>query len=1560
MEKLGIDLGSSSAGWGLRQDDNSFNYGVVTFKSGMTKGTGGYSSPTKDRREARSKRNLIQSRKYRKWELLKILLNDFAPLNKAELENWSKYKKGQIQRFPESPNLLKWLRCDFTYLGINTKYQNPYELRVKAISENPEDKLHKHELGRALYHLVQRRGYKDIGETDAETEKQIQRRGESGFQKALDENRTIAEALQKEFLDKGLRARNQYPYRDEYEKELLEILKVQGYDTSKNDTGEFSDDFVKNIRKAIIWQQPLKPHKGNIGKCTLEPSKLRCPVSHPVFEIFRTWQFINTIKYYDEKGTKCKLREPERNALFEFFLKKEKNFKFEEIKNFLDKHLRNKNKYNYPIDKDGKYYTSVAGMPVCKGMIDVFGDEAKAALENIHQYNIGNARSLIGDYSVYDLWHILFAFDKRTAKDTKFLEGFAVKKLNIPNEKTKKGEVYNPFAQLKNKFISGYADLSLKAMSKIIPFLKQGYLYNEAVLLAKIPELLGEEWEQNKATIINIVQEANEKYNKSKAIVGITNNLIDQYKGLEPKEIFAYKDFQYSLVESDIHDIVKTSIGFFGEKTWNEKLTEEREQVLSEVKTQYQAFFHDQRRAYRKAPLLTNIFKEKLKEKNIEITEKLYHHSNIENKYLKKYTDSKTGAVRLPVHIDKNTGAVTEVLPEPRIDSIKNPMFNKSMSILRKLINELIKSGQVDKDTEVVIEIARELNDNNKRVAIERYQRERESKREKYREFLNEFKGHSNQSINIEESISTFELWTEQIFEETTDDSGKKINKNAAILKEKEAIKRYELWAEQKGQCMYTGKTISITQLFSNEIDIEHTIPRSLLPDNTMANQTVAYAWYNRDKKRNQLPTQCANYNNDENGWGTSINARLENWEKIRDNWKSLYEDRLKPKGNEDEAMKNKRVQEKHYFKIHYDYWKDKIERFTADEVKDSWARRQLVDTQMISKYAREFLKAYFKKVAVQKGSVTADFRKIYGFQEEDEIKSRNRHTHHAIDAAVLTLIPVNSSHRERILKEYYEAIENFQPIPNRVPFAGFNAQSLIKKIETNTLIFNHESDKILNQTFKNIRKRGRLQYLKDKQGKFKLDESGNKILLKAKGDTVRSELYAQTYLGKIKDVERHDDGQPKREANDWKYKTGKDEFAFVKRESIDKIKASDKLIEAIVDPIIKKLVQEQKAKSEIRDYQGNTIRHVRVKTNTGKEVKERVNYVSKHDYKNKFYSEAGSLPYAVLLQKTNNGKVERAMIPVASFELAKSYKKHGSFVIDEYLKKYDSENQTQYATYTDKKLLKVGQKVLVLKEDAEYEKRNEIDFQTKRLYVITQFSEGSIWLKYHIEAQSKDEIKSNISVLKDSLLRKYELEQGIPEIVENSTIQDNKKRKEDYENRRFRFDTIGSSFRLKTLSNKIGIEKTKEIKNELDKFKAISGTIEFEGKTPLLKMASKNWNFLYEGEDFEVSLLGEIKWIDESSQNRAGNISPVKKKPMNEITSGRSIVSEPEIAYKTKKWTVKKFDSFDAMENDQLEYFASLTPEELLKNLKKLSMSAFGFKEEGALNKPDREIKFD
>lgn len=1016
MKKIGIDLGSASLGWIITDNGRIIKKGVIRFSTGMSKGqSGGYVSPTRDRRNFRSKRNPLRAKKYRKWDLLEILVEgNFAPLTNAELQTWSKYKKGYIRRFPENETFKKWLACNFTYEG-GIKYKNPYELRVRGM----ESEIGKHEFGRALYHLAQRRGYKDIGETDLETEKQKTRRGgESGFENALNKNdKLISKALLNEFLNKNKRARNQYPYREEYEYELEKLCKVQGYDISKHDdkAGSYKDEFVKKLWRAIIWQRDLKSQKGNIGKCTLEPKKLRCPVSHPVFEIFRTWSFINTIKFYDEDDKKLPIPQDIKIRLFEFFLKKEKNFKFEDIRVFLDKQFQINKKYNYPTDKDGKYDTSVAGMPVCKGLIDVFGEQARKAIDSVETQNItqrdkcggfGNASTIIGNYSIFDLWHILFAFDVKAAKDKNFLTTFAKEKLNITDEKQ-----IRKFVKLKDKFSQGYADLSMNTMCRIIPFLKEGYLYNEAVILAKMPKILGENWKTEKSSVLAAIKKANNVYEWNKIIVGITNSLIDKYKSLKDDEIYAFKDFQYTLKNSDITEIFETIQGYFGEKSWGKRT--DKDNIFEAVKQKYQEFFHDEKRAYREFPTLIDIFSGILKQQYINIDVKqLYHHSNTENKYLEKCkTEKRTEKPILPKAKNKY-GFDVDVLPGVQIDSIKNPMFNKSMSILRKLMNEFIKEDVVDKETEIVIEVARELNDSNKRIAIERYQNDRKNNREKYRNFLAEFKRQEKLDLNVEESIPTFELWTEQIFEETYDEMGIKIcNKNRIdIIKEKDAIKRYELWTEQKGQCMYTGKMISLSKLFSNEIDIEHTIPRSILPDDTMANQTVCYAWYNRDKKKNQIPSQCDNFDKDIEGWGTRIRSRLDNWKVIRDGWKNRHDRNTKPQGKEDEAAKNKRIQEKHYCKLHLDYWSDKIKRFEAEEVNDNWARRQLVDTQMISKYAREFLKTYFMKVAVQKGTVTAAFRKLFGFQEADEIKSRNKHTHHAIDALVLTLIPTNSS----------------------------------------------------------------------------------------------------------------------------------------------------------------------------------------------------------------------------------------------------------------------------------------------------------------------------------------------------------------------------------------------------------------------------------------------------------------------------------------------------------------------------------------------------------------------
>jgi CRISPR-associated endonuclease Csn1 len=1430
MTKLGIDLGSSSLGWTLRDGNEFKKKGVITFNSGMVKGQGGYTSPTRDRREARSKRRLIQARKYRKWELLKVLIGEYVPLSIIELEKWSKYQKGQTRKFPENENFKKWLSCDFTYLKNGNKYQNPYDLRVKSLDFN----LTKHELGRVLYHLVQRRGYKDIGETDKETQNQIDRRDESGLKDALERNRTLGEALKKGFLEKGKRARNEYPFRNEYEEELFEILKSQNFNISKDENGTLTDDFVNNVRKSIIWQRPLRSQKGTIGKCTLEPNVLRSPISHPIFEIYRAWSFINTIKYFDENGVKKSLDKGVRKKLFDnLFLKKDR-FKFEDVKKFLDKDFGKKQKYNYPIDsRTGKYETSVSGMPVCKEMIKIFGDKIKGYILNLDENTENDAPNFIKNYSVYDIWHAVFHFDEE------YLEKLAKTNFKIGNvevTRNKKKIEISPLVLLKKSLMLGYADLSLKVMRKIIPFLREGFIYNKAVLLAKLPELLDDKWDDNKDLIINVINDSNEKYNFQKTIVSIANKLIEKHKALEYPNNFAYKDFDYILDSSDENDICGACEGYFGEKTWESIAN--RNIYIQEVGLLYQEYFSDSKRAYRETQTLKDLVEKEFKELGLYLNGELYHHSMRKNIYGN------------PIKYNKS-GVMIDVLPEPRIDSIRNPMFNKSMSILRKLINELIVSGDIDNDTEIIIEIARELNDNNKRAAIERFQNQRKSKREKYRAFLNEFKERENSSINVDQSISTFELWSEQIFD---DKEGKNIKelRTDSILNEKDALKRYELWTEQKGQCIYTGKMISISQLFSNEIDIEHTVPRSILPDNTMANQTVCYAKYNRDVKKNKIPYDCENFSISTPN-GSSIELRLDVWKQIRDNYKELFEKRRKPFGGEDENKKNKRIQEKHFYRMHFDYWRDKINRFEAKEIKDSWARRQLVDTQMVSKYAREFLKTYFKKVSVQKGQVTAEFRKMFGFQEEDEIKSRNKHTHHAIDAAVLTLIPVNSSKREEILKKHFEAKESGKKVSQMRPFKDFNSQNLIKNIENNILIVNYQKDKIIQQTKKVVRNRGEIEYLKNKKGDFILNEDGGKVKKTSQGDSIRSTLFKQTYIGKIKAIERDENGKPVRENGNWKYKTGDDEFIYTERKPIKEV--LKKTID-IVDPDIRKLVEKQKGNDDIFDFQGNKMRHVRIKVRAGKKVKERINYRSKHEHKNHFYSASGSIPYAVMLHKNEEDTVERKMIPISSYQIAKVFRKTRKFDEVEFVKEYYPE----YESY-DKKLLKIGQKVFVLQDDEEYNQRIEKEFQRNRFYKITQFKyDGSkIMLQYHLEAQSKSDIDKSIKADKNDILMKYEKSLNIPLITLDKSIIDNNDRNKDYEKRLFDFNK-----RLKTLENKAGKDLMSKAKKEIEIFKTESSSILAEELTPpILGLSLKNWNFLYEDYDFSINLKGEIKWIE-------------------------------------------------------------------------------------------------
>ncbi len=341
------------------------------------------------------------------------------------------------------------------------------------------------------------------------------------------------------------------------------------------------------------------------------------------------------------------------------------------------------------------------------------------------------------------------------------------------------------------------------------------------------------------------------------------------------------------------------------------------------------------------------------------------------------------------------------------------------------------------------------MNDSNKRWAIEKYQRDREAENIEFSNAISELIKDPVFSVNADPDSDSdndkFRLWFEQTekYDEIFKDI-QNINKEKELNVSQKDIQKYRLWKEQNCVCMHTGLIINLTDLFdANRVDFEHTIPRSKSFDNSLANLTVCFANYNRDIKKNQMPTELPNYNKECKGY-SAIEPRLEAWQKRVDElFKQIDFWKFKSKTALDKESKDDAIRQKHLRKMQYDYWNNKLERFKQTEITQGFINSQLTDTQIITKYAFHYLKTVFTKVDVIKGSNTAQFRKIFEIHPKGEVKDRGNHSHHAIDAAVLTLIP-SAKKREEILKKSYDFEEHNAGKQYHVkPFREFHNSSI-------------------------------------------------------------------------------------------------------------------------------------------------------------------------------------------------------------------------------------------------------------------------------------------------------------------------------------------------------------------------------------------------------------------------------------------------------------------------------------------------------------------------------------
>ncbi|MCB1380178.1 MAG: type II CRISPR RNA-guided endonuclease Cas9 [Alphaproteobacteria bacterium] len=305
---LGIDLGTSSLGWALLEDNlRIIDLGVIIFSAAAGAGCDPQSGAplAEGRREARSTRRRRDRFIGRRSALMgKLIALGLLPGDPPS---------GHGRRRNEAvPNAQTRALAD----------ADPYDLRRRALSEP----LAPHEIGRAIFHLNTRRGFKSNRKADrSRNEPETGKIAVAG--QALTDalgRRTLGQFLA-ERIDGGLPARvrmggeNQsydfYPQRSHLEQEFDAIWEAQ----ARYHPDLLTETARTAIRRILFFQRPLKTPE--VGYCTfagmggVPRDDRRLPKAHPLFQERRLYEEVNNLKIVSAGAAPRDLTRDERDAL---------------------------------------------------------------------------------------------------------------------------------------------------------------------------------------------------------------------------------------------------------------------------------------------------------------------------------------------------------------------------------------------------------------------------------------------------------------------------------------------------------------------------------------------------------------------------------------------------------------------------------------------------------------------------------------------------------------------------------------------------------------------------------------------------------------------------------------------------------------------------------------------------------------------------------------------------------------------------------------------------------------------------------------------------------------------------------------------------------------------------------------------------------------------------------------------------------------------------------------------------------------------------------------------
>lgn len=455
---LGIDLGSNSLGWSVVSliDDvptNLTRAGVRVFEAGVVVDpkSGREQTRNADRRSARQTRRQLWRRRRRLVKVAHILqragllpdgdLND--PIARQEsfnrLDSQVTGSPWFADRHPVCLIPKKERTKEQVLEAHRLRQLVPYLLRAAGV----EEKLPAHFVGRAIYHLAQRRGFwsnrktapkKD--EKPSEVEQDIRTlRGEMG-------NLTLGQHFAR-LSPFERRIRDQWTSRDMYQTEFKVMWERQF-------SGEDTNAWRQPLFDAIFDQRPIKLKGNFIGRCEFEPDQRRAPAHLFLSQRFRLLQVVNNLKVRSPGEEYRPLASEKRTMLIEA-LERRSEMTFKEVRELLD--FTRRDAINLQRDKEE---AKMPGNDTAAQFFRVFGERWFTALKHQQDRIVSDAQSIL---SLKDA-------DGREGRARKYLQGRGVEDLD---------RACGVFLEIKLE--AGHRNLSETAMLRFMPLLEHGFSY---------------------------------------------------------------------------------------------------------------------------------------------------------------------------------------------------------------------------------------------------------------------------------------------------------------------------------------------------------------------------------------------------------------------------------------------------------------------------------------------------------------------------------------------------------------------------------------------------------------------------------------------------------------------------------------------------------------------------------------------------------------------------------------------------------------------------------------------------------------------------------------------------------------------------------------------------------------------------------------------------------------------------------------------------------------------------------------------------------------------------